>query len=144
MTLLEKQQRLIAELSVFEDPHELLTAVVDRSKKAPPLPAELRTAAHRVPGCVSVVWLVCAVRDGRCHFRADAESPMVRGLVILLADFFDGAPTEEIAASNADPLEALDLTRNLSPTRRNGLAATRAAIQAFARNAAADPRTPAS
>ena len=32
----------------------------------------------------------------------------------------------------ADPLAALDLTKNLSPTRRNGLASARATIRAFA------------
>jgi cysteine desulfuration protein SufE len=132
MTLLEKQQRLIDELGVFEDPHERLTAVIDRSKKIPTLPPELRTAAHRVPGCVSVVWLVCELHAGRCHFRADAESPLVRGLVVLVSDFFSGATPAEAATTATDPLEALDLTRNLSPTRRNGLAATRAAIRAFA------------
>jgi cysteine desulfuration protein SufE len=132
VTLLEKQQRLVDELGIFDDPHERLTAVIDRAKKFPPLPPELRNAAHRVPGCVSVVWLVCELDGGLCRFRADAESPLVRGLVVLLADFFDRAPAEELAVTTADPLEALDLTRNLSPTRRNGLAATRAAIRAFA------------
>lgn len=93
-----------------------------------------RTAANRVHGCVSVVWLVAEVRDGRCSFRADAESPMVRALVVFLCDFFSGFTPAEILAQDADPLEALGLARNLSPTRRNGLNAARAAMRAFARN----------
>jgi cysteine desulfuration protein SufE len=140
VTLLDKQQRLVDELGIFDDPHERLAAVIDRAKKIPPLPAELRNAAHRVPGCVSVVWLVCEVDSGRCRFRADAESPLVRGLVVLVADFFDRATAEDAATTTADPLEALDLMRNLSPTRRNGLTATRAAIRAFARKVAVSDR----
>jgi cysteine desulfuration protein SufE len=140
VTLLDKQQRLVDEFAVFDDPHERLTAVVDRAKKHRPLDPSRRIDGHRVPGCVSVVWLVPELREGRCHFHADAESPMVRGLVVMLADFFSGATPAEIASSEADPLEALDLTRNLSPTRRNGLAATRAAIRVFATNVLAAPK----
>lgn len=137
MTLAEKQRILVEDLSMIDDLHERLAAAVDRAKKIAPLPTAARTEAHRVLGCVSVVWLVPEVRDGVCHFRADAESPLVRGLVLLLTEFFDGAPPAEIAASDADPLAALGLTDNLSPTRRNGLAAVRSAILAFARRHAA-------
>lgn len=132
--LIEKLQRLAADFAVFDDPHERLTAVIDRARKIPPLPPADRIDANRVQGCVSVVWLVCELHDNRCDMRCDAESPLVRGLVVFLCDFFTGAPVAEIAASDLDPLEALDLTRNLSPTRRNGLAAVRNAIRAFAQN----------
>lgn len=132
MTLAEKQQQLIEDFSFFEDPHERLTAVIDRAKKRPPLEAGERVEANRVHGCVSVVWLTGTVRDGLCHFRSDADSPLVRGLVALVADFFSGVPAAAIATSDIDPLADLRLIENLSPTRRNGLTAVRAAIRAFA------------
>ena len=128
----EKLQRLIDDFAVLEDPHERLSAVVERSRRQPPLPTPMRSDANRVRGCVSVVWLVGEVREGRCHFRSDAESPMVRGLVAFLSDFFTGAPVAEVAASSVEPLDTLALTQNLSPTRRNGLIAVRQAIRAFA------------
>ena len=125
---------MVADLAVFDDAQERLATIVDRAKKTPPLRAEDRIEANRVRGCVSVVWLVGEVREGRCYFRADAESPVVRGLVVFLCDFFKGAPVDEVAQFAPDPLEAVGLMRNLSPTRRNGLAAARKAIQAFAAN----------
>lgn len=128
-----KLQRLLDDYGVIDDPHERLAAVVDRAKHVPPLGAADRIDAHRVLGCVSVVWLVSEIREGRCHFRTDAESPLVRGLVTFLGEFFSGASAPEVAACPLDPLEALGLTRNLSPTRRNGLAATGRAIREFAR-----------
>jgi cysteine desulfuration protein SufE len=134
-----KLQQLVDDLSIIDDPQERLAFVVDRAKKIPPLPAGERTDAHRVPGCVSVVWLVPELRDGRCHFRSDAESPLVRGLVALVCEFFSGFTPAEIIAADLDPLDALGLARNLSPTRRNGLAAVRAAIRAFAQQHAAAP-----
>lgn len=133
MTLAEKQQQLVDDLALIDDRQERLGAVVDRARKRPPLAAAERTDTHRVRGCVSEVYLVGTIDEsGCCHFRCDADSPLVRGLVVLLCDFFSGATPAEIVASDADPLRALDLTKNLSPTRQNGLASTRAAIRAFA------------
>ena len=132
VTLAEKQQHLIDDFSVIDDPQERLAVVVDRAKKLPPLADAERTDAHRVRGCISLVHLVGELRDGCCYFRCDADSPLVRGLVALLCDFFSGIPPKEIAATDTDPLAALDLVKNLSPTRRNGLASARTAILAFA------------
>lgn len=128
------RQALIEDHLLIENPQERLAAVVDRARRRPPLPADERTDAHRVPGCVSQVWLVGELRDGRCHFRCDADGPLVKGLVAFLCDYFSGATSAEILADPTDPLAALDLLKNLSPTRQNGLAAVRAAIHAFARD----------
>jgi cysteine desulfuration protein SufE len=134
VTLAEKQQHLVDDLAIIDDLQERLATVVDRARKLPPFPAAERTDEHRVRGCVSVVYLVGTLdADGRCQFRCDADSPLVRGLVALLCNFFSGATPTEIVASDADPLTALELTKNLSPTRQNGLASTRAAIRAFAK-----------
>lgn len=124
--------QLIDDFLLIENAQERLSAVVDRARRLKPLPETARTDAHRVPGCVSQVWLVSELRDGRCHFRCDAEGPLVKGLVALLCEFFTDTPPAEIAASTIDPLAALGLLENLSPTRQNGLAAVRATIQAFA------------
>jgi cysteine desulfuration protein SufE len=131
--LAERLTEFTEELAPFDDPQERLAFVVDRAKRLPSLSAGERTDANRVRGCVSVVWLTGEVRDGRCVFRFDADSPVVRGLLALLCDFFSGSPAEEVAASEIDPLEALGLARHLSPTRRNGLASARARIRELAR-----------
>src|SRR5687767_15679504 len=111
---------MIDEFTGLEDPHDRLGAVIDRSKKVPPLPSKDRIDANRVRGCVSVVWLAGELDAGRCYFRGDAESPVVRGLLIFLCDFFTGASVNEVAESELEPLHALGLLQNLSPTRRNG------------------------
>ena len=130
--LAKKQQQLCNDLLAIEDIHERLGAVVSRARGGATLTPDERNEASRVRGCVSAVWLVGEMRDGRCYFRSDADGPLVRGLVGLLTDFFSGATPAEIVTSQSDPLGALELTANLSPTRRNGLASTRAAIVAFA------------
>lgn len=140
MRLAARAHSLTEELLHLADPQERLSCLVDRARHRPRFTAEERTPERRVPGCSSSVWLIAELRDGRCWFRADADSPVVRGLVGLLADFFNGATAGEIAASDAEPLEILDLSRRLTPTRRHGLAAVRAAIKMFAQSNLA-PRT---
>ena len=137
MTLAEKQRQLIADYSIIDDPQERLAAVVDQARRRPPLPEAERAEANRVRGCVSLAWVVAEVREGRCHFRSDADSPLVRGLLVLLCDFYSGATPADIAATEPALLEELGLARNLSPTRLNGLRSVRAKIREFAAAAAA-------
>jgi cysteine desulfuration protein SufE len=132
VTLAEKQQQFIDDYAIIDDPQERLGAVVDRARKTPPLPETERTEANRVKGCVSLAWVVGELRDGRCHFRSDADSPLVRGLLKLLCDLYSDALPAEVAATEPVLLEALGLARNLSPTRQNGLRSVRAKIREFA------------
>jgi len=132
MRLTDRQQSLLDEVIHLEDPQERLALVVDRAQRSPFPPSE-RTPRNRVPGCASNVWLIGELRDGRCYFRSDADSPVVRGLVRLLTDFFSGHTPREIVDSEADLVEALDLVRTLSSTRRHGIASVQAAIRDFAK-----------
>jgi cysteine desulfuration protein SufE len=134
VTLAEKQQQFIEDYSVIEDAQERLAAIVDRARRSPPLPETERTEDNRIKGCVSLAWVVRELREGRCHFRSDADSPLVRGLLKLLCDFYSDAPPAEVAATEPALLEELGLARNLSPTRLNGLRATVATIRAFAKS----------
>ena len=131
--LAEKQQQLSNDYGAIDDDHERLAAVVDRARHRSAFSAAERTDANRVRGCVSPVWLISELRGGRCYFRSDADGPVVKGLVALLCDFFSEAMPAEIIASKMDPVQDLDLIRNLSPTRRNGLASAKNAILDFAR-----------
>lgn len=128
----EKEKALIARYAIIEDPQERLAAVVDRARKMPPVPESAHDDAHRVPGCVSRVWLVGDCTDDGCWFRLDAESALVKGLAGLVCEVYDGALPAEIVAHDTVILDTLRLTATLSPTRQNGLSQVRRAIQAFA------------
>lgn len=132
MSLAEKQQSLIARFQIIEDAHERLAAIVTRGRKWPGPPEDQRIAAHLVPGCTSRVWLIGHHEDGRCHFQMDADSPLVKGLVALLCELYDGAPAAEIVAVEPEIFSALHLDRQISPTRLNGLASVRRMIRSFA------------
>lgn len=131
-----KLARLATELAPFPDAQERLSFVVDRARRAPTLSPAERVDANRVRGCVSVVWLTGEIRDDTCTFRFAADSPVVRGLLGLLCDFYAGMSPATVAGCPLDPLESLGFLRDLSPTRRNGLASARERIREIARQAA--------
>ncbi len=134
MTLAEKQQRLIDDLLVIPDSQERLAIVVARKNHLAPLASSDRTDANRVPGCVSTVWLTGSPDPdtGRLRLRIDAESPLVKGLVSLLCELYDDTVPAAAATFESGLLEKLNIARNLSPTRRNGLVAVQARIRAIA------------
>jgi len=67
-----------------------------------------------------------------CHFRMECDAPMVKGLVALLCELYEGAPPAEVREFEPTLVDDLGFTRMISPTRLNGLAAVRARIREFA------------
>jgi len=132
VTVAEKQARLIEDFALIEDRQERLAAVVAHARRRPPLPEAEKTAPHRVPGCVSSVWLLGEHAGGRLRLRYDADSPLVKGLVGLLVELYDDAPPPEVLATEPVLLAELGLLRDLTPTRQNGLSAVRARIKTLA------------
>jgi len=132
MTLAEKRDKLIADLQFFDDPQDRLAYVVDAAKKRPPLPAEFRTDDHRVEGCLSNLWFVPEFRDGRCWFRVDGDSMIVKGIAGLLAEFYSGEPPKEILKVDPSFLARAGITQHLSQNRKNGLGRVWLKIQQFA------------
>lgn len=107
--------------------------LTERGRRLRGLDLSERIPANRVPGCVSAVWLVDESRGGICHFRGDAEAPVLRGLVAIICECASGRPAGEVAQDDTDIVAALELERQLSPTRRDGLRALQAHVRARAR-----------
>ncbi|MES2572912.1 MAG: SufE family protein [Verrucomicrobiota bacterium] len=132
MSVLQTQFQITKRLHLIEDSQERLAAVVDRVRKLPPFSEAERTEANRVQGCVSRVWIVGTIENERCHFRADADSTLVRGLATLICEVYEEASPQEVLEHDSNILDLLHLTDHLSPTRRHGLQQVRRAIRDFA------------
>jgi cysteine desulfuration protein SufE len=132
MSVADKQQQFVDEFSIIPDRLERLSAVISRHSRLPALDSAEKIDHYRVPGCVSRVWVAPSVADGRLELRCAAESPLVGGLVSLLCEIYHGEFLSDVFATEPTVLESLELTRDLSPTRQNGLRAVRAYIRACA------------
>ncbi len=132
MPLATRHAQLLEDFSPIEDPQERLTLILDRAKRRPTVPPAERTDAHRVHGCVSLVWVTASQRDGHLHLASHADSALVHGLVAFLCELYTDAPPADILATPPTILDQRGLLRDPSPTRRNGLAAVHTRIRELA------------
>ena len=92
-------------------------------RELPKLDADHQDPANIVDGCMSTVWLVTEVNDdSTLEIKADSDSIIVKGLIVLLLAFYNNMSPQEVAAADVESyLAKLGLNQHLSPQRRNGL-----------------------
>lgn len=88
--------------------------------RLPALPASARVAENKVAGCVSQVWVLPRLADGRVFFAADSDSALTKGLAALLVEGLSGSTPAEVLAVTPGFVEALGLRQSLTPSRNNG------------------------
>ena len=137
MTLAEKRKELVEDLELLPSAQDRLMYVVDKAKRTPQLPPELRTPETRVEGCLSNLWFIPEFKDGKCYFKVDADSHIVRGIAIVLAEFYSGHAPAEILQNDPAFLSTVGITQHLSPNRRSGLSRLWDKIRTFAAEHAA-------
>jgi cysteine desulfuration protein SufE len=129
------QQEIIEEFSFFDNWMDRYQYLIDLGRRLPELPESERSEKNRIRGCQSQVWLVAERKGDRLHFRAISDAAIVSGLIAILLRIYSDRKPEDIVATPADFVSALQLEQHLSATRSNGLSSMLEAIQHFA----ADP-----
>lgn len=133
---------VVADFDLLDQWEDRYRYVIELGRSLEPLGDEDRTAANKVRGCASQVWLATRVDgsgpDARLHFVGDSDAMIVRGLVAIAIALFDGKTAREVEATDAEALfDRLDLRAHLTAQRSNGLRALVDRIKADARRAAA-------
>jgi cysteine desulfuration protein SufE len=131
------QAAIAEEFAFFGDWTERYQYLIDLGRKLPPFPEALKTADHQVQGCQSQVWLVASGDARRMDFHAISDSAIVSGLIALLLRVYSGRSAQDILATEPDYIQAIGLSKHLSPTRSNGLAAMLQTIKHSAAEAVA-------
>ena len=134
-TAAEAQAAIAEEFAFFGDWSERYQYLIDLGRKLPPFPDAWKSEEHRLHGCQSMVWIVPSGDASRLEFAAVSDSAIVSGLVFLALRVYSGRPAAEILATEPDYIAAIGLSKHLSPTRSNGLAALLAFIRDHARKA---------
>jgi cysteine desulfuration protein SufE len=125
--------RIFEDFEFIDDWEERYRYVIDLGRDLPPFPESARTAANKVQGCVSQVWLETSRGEGGdpvMTFVGDSDAHIVRGLVAIMLALFSGRRASEIARLDAEAvLKRLGLDEHLTPQRANGLRAMVARIR---------------
>ena len=132
MTITDKRQTLIDDLTTLPDLEERFMYLMDQAKKWPAMNSALKSEERLLPGCVSRLWLYPEFRDGRCWFAMDAEAMISKGVAAVVCGFYQGEKPEDILANEPDFLAEAGLTQVLSANRSSALANLRKRIRAYA------------
>ncbi|NDB85991.1 MAG: SufE family protein [Alphaproteobacteria bacterium] len=120
MAINEKIEKYRNILSMFNDNNERYKFLIDLARKAQPFPDEFRLDNFKVRGCMSQVWLVPKLEEGKVKYFSDSDAMIVKGTVTLVSDIYSGHTAQEIVDNDKNLMEELDLGNILSMNRRNG------------------------
>lgn len=113
------------DFALLDDWEDRYRYVIELGQELAPYPDALRDDAHKVPGCVSQVWLATTFGDRPDHqlsFQGDSDAHIVRGLVAILLALYSGRSAGEILDIDAEgTFRQLGLDEHLTPQRSNGL-----------------------
>ena len=122
---------------LLEDWDDRYRYVIELGRGLTPMPDEEHSAANKVNGCASQVWLSRQV--ARDHgtpvlsYLGDSDAHIVRGLIAILLTLYSGRKAEEILATDAIKVfDELGFKEHLTPQRSNGL---RAMVERIRRDA---------
>lgn len=124
MTINEKQDEIIDELSGLDDWMDRYSYIIDLGNSLPAIDEQLKTPSRLIEGCQSRVWLDARLSpDGKVEFTADSDAIIVKGIISMLIDVLSGHTPQEILDADLYFIDRIGLSSHLSPTRSNGLVA---------------------
>lgn len=120
-----KISTIASDFEFLDDWEDRYRYVIELGRDLQPYPEDARDADHKVPGCVSQVWLKTTQGQGAdpvMEFLGDSDAHIVRGLVAILLALYSGETASAILKINAENvLKSLGLDEHLTPQRSNGL-----------------------
>jgi cysteine desulfuration protein SufE len=128
-TAADAQAAIIDEFAFFSDWSERYQYLIDLGKRLPALSDNEKIEKNRLLGCQSNVWIVPKKENHKLYFSAASDSSIVSGLVYLALRVYSGRSPEEILAAEPTFVQAIGLSKHLSPTRNNGFASLLAFIR---------------
>ena len=121
-------EELISDFELIDEWEDRYRHVIELGRALPPMNEALKTAATKVSGCASQVWIHFTVVDGprgkMLALVGDSDALIVKGLIAVVFMMFAPLTLGEIVAYDAQAqFEKLGLKEHLTPQRSNGVAA---------------------
>ncbi len=121
-----KIEDLIIDFDFFDNWEDKYKYIIELGKNCPSLNENEKNNDNKVDGCASQVWLITKKEKLNdkivLKFKGDSDALIVKGLVVILFSIFSEKSPDEIIKINAfEKLRNLDLERNLTMQRSNGL-----------------------
>jgi cysteine desulfuration protein SufE len=113
-------EQIVQRFQRVSDPKQRYEQLLSLAKRLPAFPETEKTPENKVSGCVSQVYIIADLVDGKVKYQGDSDSQLVKGLVALLIRGLDGLPPNDILQVTPDFIQATGLNVSLTPSRANG------------------------
>jgi cysteine desulfuration protein SufE len=129
--------------ALLDDWDDRYRYVIELGRMLDPMPEAEHSAANKVQGCASQVWLAkqvdrSAANEPSLNYLGDSDAHIVRGLIAILLTLYSGHTPQEILATDALAIfDEFGFREHLTPQRSNGLRAMVERIRSDAREALA-------
>jgi cysteine desulfuration protein SufE len=120
-SIIEIEQEIIDDFSLFESWEEKYEYIIDLGKKLKPVEEKIKTEEYKIKGCQSSVWIHSTFQDGKVLFEGDSDAIIVKGLVSLMIKVLSGQSPKNIVEAPLEFINAIGLSSHLAQTRSNGL-----------------------
>ena len=117
----ERIREIRDEINAFDDELMQYSFLVELSAYVDPHQNELMTDEHLHHGCQSRVWTKFRIEDGKFFMNATSDTLLIRGVLYIMMELFNGLPPEEIDERRPDFLAECGIARHFSGTRVSGL-----------------------
>src|SRR3981189_751840 len=129
--------------ALLDDWEDRYRYVIELGRTLAPMPEAQHSAANKVQGCASQVWLArrldrSTANEPLLNYRGDSDAHIVRGLIALLLTADSGHTPQDILATDALAVfDEFGFREHLTPQRSNGLRSMVERIRSDAREALA-------
>ena len=137
---MDSLERITETFEFFEDWEDRYHYLTEIGQRLPALPQACKVPENQVHSCVTNVWIVANRDDSPTPlvtFRADSDTPVIKGILAILLAIDSGKNTDDIDGIDADGIFAqLGIYNHLSPNRHVGVYAMIEKMRAIAKTAA--------
>lgn len=117
----ERLEEIRNEIASFDDEFMQYSFLVELSAYVDPDQPELMTKERLHHGCRSRVWKKFRIEDGKFYMNATSDTLIIRGVLYIMMELFNGLAPDEIAEKRPDFLNECGIAGHFNEERISGL-----------------------
>jgi len=111
---------LIERLKSTSDPKKRYEYILWLAKKLPELTEELHLETTKVKGCISEVYVLGILINGKIQWKGYSDALITKGLLAFLIKGLNDLTPFEVLSIDPKFIEMTGLSKSLTPSRANG------------------------
>ena len=132
MSVSDKINKLKNDFALLDNWEGRYRLIIEMGNKLTPLLAHELVEDNLVKGCMSKVWLIASLIEGKVVFKGDSDASITKGLVAILIGVYSHETPDDIINTKPDFLDDLGIKEALSMNRASGLTSMLKQIRLYA------------